>query len=171
MMLQVEAMKEDVNEEGATAEEDQLSGEVCDTLSHVCRGTSQQLLRSVDDCRGMMAWQTLYQEYNLRTVARTRQTLGKVTWQKVTDSTGEELAMDRWEEQLKKVEKDLGLTFGDTMRIGIWTNFMPDEIKDYVYVNIRPERVYKEIADKGPVLIKNKKACRDTVPIGHRECQ
>ena len=47
-----------------------LSAELCDVLCQVVSGEAMTILRSVEDCRGFVAWQKLYQKFNPKTVAR-----------------------------------------------------------------------------------------------------
>ena len=73
-----------------------------------CRGSAQSILRTVEDCRRLVAWQKLHRVYNPMTVARTIQALGEVTRPPcVTDISLAEGAISKWEEMLKKVEREL----------------------------------------------------------------
>ena len=166
IMMKVEEMAEDLNEDDLEFEHDEISGEVYNILCQTCRGTAQSIIRSVDDCRGLTAWQRLHRAYNPRTVARTIQALGEVTRPvKVTDIAYAEPAINRWEEGLKRVKKDYKQTIGNTMRIAILANFMPDAIKDYIYVNVLPDTEYKDIIDKVRALIRNKAITSGPVPM------
>ena len=103
------------------------------------------------------------------TVARTIQALGEVTRPPcVTDISLAEGAISKWEEMLKKVDRDFKQTIGDHMRIAKLANFMPLVIKEYIYVNVQPDTQYKVIIDKVKTLIRNK-VTTGAVPmdIGH----
>ena len=69
MITKIEQMKEELNEDNLGLEEDEISGELYNLLCQVCRGAAQSIIRSVDDCRGLTAWQKL----SPKTVARTIQ--------------------------------------------------------------------------------------------------
>ena len=56
----------------------------------------------------------------------------------------------------KKVEKDYKQQIGNTMQIAILASFVPDDIKDYIYVNVQPDTEYATIIDKVKALIRNK---------------
>ena len=110
-----------------------ISGELYNLLCQYCRGPAQSILRSVEDCCGLTAWQKLHRVYNPMTVARTIQALGDVTRPpRVTDMSLAEAAINKWEEMLKKVDRDYKQVIGDKMRIVILANFVPDAIKDYI---------------------------------------
>ena len=82
----VEQLVVDMDENGLDPNTEAISGELYNVLCQYCRGPAQSILRSVEDCCGLTAWQKLHRVYNPMTVARTIQALGEVTRPpKVTD--------------------------------------------------------------------------------------
>ena len=157
LLVQTEELVHDLDEKGLSPTEETISGEIYNLLCQFCRGPAQSILRTVEDCCGLTAWQRLHRVHNPRTVARTIQALGEVTRPvRVTDMALAEAAISKWEEGLKKVEKDYKQQIGNTMRIAILASFVPDTIKDYIYVNVQPDTEYKTIIDKVKALIRNK---------------
>ena len=107
------------------------------------------MLRAVEECRGLAAWQKLHEVHNPKTVARTMQALGEVTWPPcVTDISLAGGAISTWEEMLKNVERDFKQIIGNHMRIAILGNFMPSVIEDYLYVNVQPDTKYRRSSTK-----------------------
>ena len=148
LLVHAELETSEISENGLNAGDEMISGEVYNLLCKYCRGSAQSVLRTVEDCRGLVAWQKLHRVYNPMTVARTIQALGEVTRPPcVTDISLAEGAISKWEEMLK-VERDFKQTIGDHMRIAILANFMPSVIKEYIYVNVQPDTQYKVIIDK-----------------------
>ena len=169
LLVHAELETSEISENGLNAGDEMISGEVYNLLCQYCRGSAQSILRTVEDCRGLVAWQKLHRVYNPMTVARTIQALGEVTLPPcVTDISLAEGAISKWEEMLKKVDRDFKQTIGDHMRIAILANFMPLVIKEYIYVNVQPDTQYKVIIDKVKTLIRNK-VTTGAVPmdIGH----
>ena len=94
----------------------------------------------------------------------------------VGDISLAEGAISKWEEMLKKVERDFKQTTGNHMRIAILANCMPSVIKDYIHVNVQPDTEYRAIIDKVKALIRNK-VTTGAVPMdigqdhaGERDC-
>ena len=138
LLVHAELETSEISENGLNAGDEMISGEVYNLLCQYCRGSAQSILRTVEDCRGLVAWQKLHRVYNPMTVARTIQALGEVTRPPcVTDISLAEGAISKLEKMLKKVERDLKQTIGDHMRIAILANFMPSVIKEYIHVNVR----------------------------------
>ena len=54
-----------------------LWAELHDVLRQVVPGEAMTILRSVEDCRGFVAWQNLYQKFNPKTVARAIRSLAE----------------------------------------------------------------------------------------------
>ena len=157
LLVQTEEFGHDLNETGLSPAEETISGEIYNLLCQFCRRLAQSILRTVEDCCGLTAWQRLHRVHNPRTVARTIQALGEVTRPvRVTDMALAEAAISKWEEGLKKVEKDYKQQIGNTMRIAILASFVPDTIKDFIYVDVQPDAEYKTIIDKVKALIRNK---------------
>ena len=103
----VEELVDDIDESGLDPNTEAISGELYNLLCQYCRGPAQSILRSVEDCCGLTAWQKLRRVYNPMTVARTIQALGEVTRApRITDMSLAEAAISKWEEMLKKVERD-----------------------------------------------------------------
>ena len=63
----VDAISEDVE---FTAEMERRSAELYDVLCQYCTGEALMIIRSVDDVRGICAWQKLFRKYNPKTMAR-----------------------------------------------------------------------------------------------------
>ena len=149
LLSQAELETSEIHEIGLSSADEMISGEVYNLLCQCCRGSAQSILRAVEECRGLAAWQKLHHVYNPKTVARTIQALGEVTRPPcVTDISLAEGAISKWEEMLKKVERDLKQTIGNHMRIAILANFMPSVIKDYIYVNVQPDTEYRRSSTK-----------------------
>ena len=80
MLVHAELETSEISENGLNAGDEMNSGEVYNLLCQYCRGSAQSILRTVEDCRGLVVWQKLlHRVYNPMTVARTIQALGEVT--------------------------------------------------------------------------------------------
>ena len=64
---QTNDIDEDVTLEGVMPKR---SGELYDVLCQYCTGEALLIVRSVDDMKGISAWQKLYRKYNPKTMAR-----------------------------------------------------------------------------------------------------
>ena len=160
VMTDVESMNKDINEmEDLDGEQDKMSAELYDILCQACTGEALSVVRSVDDCEGIRAWQRLHNRYNPKTVARMIQMLGEVTSpQKVKELKDIEIALNKWEDKVKIMDKEFKESFKDPIKIAIMTNMMPITVQDYVYTNITKESTYREVVDKIRVLVSNKVA-------------
>ena len=70
-MQETELSPDNIDEQvDLTEEMEQRSAELYDILCQYCIGDALRLVRSVDDMRGIEAWQKLFNKYNPRTMAR-----------------------------------------------------------------------------------------------------
>ena len=88
-------MKNAFNEDDMSLEDDEMSVELYNMLAQICHDPALAVLRAVDRCRGLTAWQKLHRVYSYQTIARTIQALGEVTRPaKVTDVDLAEATID-----------------------------------------------------------------------------
>jgi hypothetical protein len=104
-----------VGVENATEEVDELayydkpaeesSAELYYVLSQLCAGEALTVVRSVNNCHGVTAWQRLHHKYEPRTMAREIQLLGMVTNPpKPKDIKHVETAIMGWEDKCKMLD-------------------------------------------------------------------
>ena len=156
-MLKAEESAEDVDEESKDPRISAMSNELYDILAQTCKGKAHTMVRTVEDCGGLRAWQKLYQAGNPRTMATSIQLLGEVTRPpQVKNIADVEASIDRWEKSLQKIRKEHEEELSKTMKIAVFTNFMPTSIQEYIYVNVNKSTKYEEIMEKVKVLVRNK---------------
>ena len=56
--------------------------------------------------------------------------------EKAMDKWEENIKKLAWEENIKKLAKEHKEELSPFMKVAIFTNFMPDTVKDYIYANI-----------------------------------
>lgn len=147
-------------------EDDRISGELFALLGGLCKGSAQAILRKVEDCQGIQAWQLMHQSSNPKTMARTLRILAEVTRPSAVKELAEvEAAMDKWEDSVKKLVKGHKENMSPTMKLAIFTSFMPDVVKDYIYTNIDESTSYETISQKVRTLVKNKVGMNGSMPM------
>ena len=156
-MIKAEEDKDDFNEENLDPRIEGMSGELYDILAQVCRGSAQATVRAVEGCQGLRAWQRLYRTCNPRTLSRTIQLLGEVTRPpQIKELTDVETGIDNWERNLQKIKKEHAEELSKTLKMAVFTSFMPTVVRDYIYVNVTKDTEYEDLAEKVRVLVRNK---------------
>ena len=103
LMIEAEKKTEDVDETtGFNMVQEQVSGELYDILCQVCTSEALSVIKAVEDCEGISAWQKLFRKYNPKTMARGIRLLCEVTSPpKVKELKDIEVDLNKWEEKLK----------------------------------------------------------------------
>lgn len=134
-----------------------LSAELYDVLCQNVTGDAMTVLRSVEDCKGFVAWQRLYHKYNPRTVARAIRLLAEVASPgKVKELADIDNAMRAWEQKTALLTKEFNEKVSDNMKIAILTSMLPPSIQDYVYTTLDHEIPYEDFATKIRAVVGNK---------------
>lgn len=139
-----------------------VSAELYDVLCQACSSEGLQVLRTVEDMKGLTAWSKLYRKFNPRTLARAIRLVGEVTNpSKVKDIKDAESSLDKWEEMVKLLEKDFGEMFSETVRLGIVAQMMPLSVQEFIYTCLDDKLNYNEVIHKVRAVVSNKVAMRD----------
>ena len=159
-MITWEKSKDEVNEEAELSKElEQRSSELYDILCQFCTGEALLVVKSVDDMEGIKAWQRLFRKYNPRTMARGVRMLSDVIGPpKMKDLSDFEVMVTKWEEQVKSLMAQFEEQLSEKMKIAIFTNMMPANLQDYIYVHTEKDCKYQDLREKVGVLVSNKVA-------------
>ena len=157
-MVVWEAATDDVDEETELPEAmEKRSAELYDVLCQYCTGEALMIVRSVDDMRGIRAWQKLFKKYNPKTMARGLRVLVEaVNPPKAKGLHDVESAVARWEEKSKILATQFGEKLSDRMKMGIFTSIMPIVIQDYIYTHVEKDTEYEELKEKVRSMVSNK---------------
>ena len=159
-MHETEFSPDDIDERvDLTDEMEQRSAELYDILCQYCIGDALRFVRSVDDMRGIEAWQKLFKKYNPRTMARglrlLMQTVNPLRANELSEVDG---VVSKWEESTNMLSAQFGETLSDKMQMAIFTNMMPSVIQDYIYTHVDKKTSYEEMKDKVKAMVSNKLA-------------
>ena len=137
-MTEWETSEDDVDEEAELKDAmERRSAELYDVLCRYCSGEALMIVKSVDDMRGIRAWQKLYRKYNPKTMARgIRVLVEAVNPPKAKGLHDIELAVATWEEKSKILSAQFDEKLTDRMKMGIFTSIMPITVQDYIYTHI-----------------------------------
>ena len=138
----------------------------CRTVPLVVAGFNGRRILScvctVDDMRGLTAWQRLYKKYNPKTMARAIRLVAAVTHPPMLKELKHvEAALDKCEEHGKVLKKDFGEVFSETVRVGIVTVMMPELLQELVYSSLGIAFEYDISISKIRALASNKVAMAD----------
>ena len=160
VLKKYEGHTDDVDEELVLNEEEQKrSAEVYDVMCQVCSGEALMVVKSVDDMRGVRAWQVLYRKYNPRTMARgARMMYDAVRPPKIKELSEFETAVAKWEEKVKRLTTQFDEKLTERMKIAIFTGMLPLSLQDYVFVHMEKDCGYEEVRDKVGRIVSNKVA-------------
>ena len=136
-MTEWEKGPDDLDEETELSKDvERLSAELYDILCQFCSGEALMVVRSVDDMEGIKAWQRLYRKYNPKTMARGVRMLTEVIGPpKVKELGSFETSVTKWEEKVKRLTAQFDEKLSDQMKIAIFTNMLPGNIQDYIYIH------------------------------------
>ena len=136
-----------------------LSAELYDVLCQVVSGEAMTILRSVEDCRGFVAWQKLYQKFNPKTVARAIRLLAEAcSPAKVRELVDVDPAICVWEQKVALLSKEFNEQVSNNMKVAIVTSMLPPSIQDYVYTSVDCEIPYEAFISKIRAVVGNKVA-------------
>ena len=136
-----------------------LSAELYDVLCQVVSGEAMTILRSVEDCRGFVAWQKLYQKFNPKTVARAIRLLAEAcSPAKVRELVDVDPAICVWEQKVALLSKEFNEQVSNNMKVAIVTSTLPPSIQDYVYTSVDCEIPYEAFISKIRAVVGNKVA-------------
>ena len=110
-----------------------LWAELHDVLRQVVSGEAMTILRSVEDCRGFVAWQKLYQKFNPKTVARAIRSLAEAcSPAKVKELVDVDPAICVWEQKVALLSKEFQKQVSNNMKVAIVTSMLLPSIQDNV---------------------------------------
>ena len=157
-MNEAEKMPTEIEENGINPEQRKASAKVFAVLAGVCTGEPLEIIKSVPQGHGMRAWQKIVAKFSPKTTARTIKLLAAATRPpKVTKVSEVSRAIDKWEEQVRRIESiGAECILTNTIKIAILTDMLPVVIQDYVYTHVEPDHTYKQVVDKVRVLATNK---------------
>ncbi len=125
------------------------SEEIYDILCQAVSGQPLQVIRSVDDMEGLQAWHKLADNYSPKSMARAVRLVGQVTNPpRVMDLSKAESEMDRWEDLVTTLKRDVKENFSDTVQVGIVTTMMPTSIQEMVYQSIGKMMCYEDVVQR-----------------------
>ena len=152
-----EVQKTEIIETDFNDEQKKVSAELYDVLSDTWRGDALKIVRAVPEYEGVRAWQRLHVKYNPKTVARLIRILGLAAGpSKIVDIKDLENKLNKWEEDMRIMQKHTGEDWSDNLRIAIMTNMMPSHVQEYLFTNIGEGTTYKEATEKLRIMISNK---------------
>jgi len=157
-MVAVETLPEEFDEVTDLAKElEGSSGELYDVLCQFCTGEALSIIKATEDMQGVLAWQKLHKKYNPKTMARgVRMMAEAINPPKVKELGDLETAINRWDDKVKRLQKQFGEEVGNKMKIAIFTNMLPSSIQDYVYTNVEDDTKYETLRDKVTSMVSNK---------------
>ena len=133
------------------------SAELYDVLCQTCTGEALMVVKAVEDMEGIRAWQTLFKKYNPRTMARGVRMLSEAIGPpKVKDLNEFETAVTRWEDKVKRLSVQFSEKLSEAMKIAIFTNMMPGNLQDYIYIHAEKDCKYEDVREKVGALVSNK---------------
>ena len=136
-----------------------LSAELYDVLCQVVSGEAMTILRTVEDCRGFVAWQKLYQKFNPKTVARAIRLLAEAcSPAKVRELVDVDPAICVWEHSVALLSKEFNEQVSNNMKVAIVTSMLPPSIQDNVYTSVDCEVSYEVFISKIWAVVGNKVA-------------
>jgi hypothetical protein len=134
-----------------------LSAELYDVLCQAVSGEAMSVVRSVEDCKGFVAWYQLYRKFNPKTAARAIRLMaevcspGRIKELHEIDST-----LRSWEQKVTLLYKEFGETVTGNMKKAIVTSMMPLYIQDYIYTTVEMEVDYDSLVGKIRAVVANK---------------
>jgi len=158
--MKAEMQKTEMVEDDFNDDQKAVSAELYDILTQLCRGQGLTLIRAVPDYEGM---QRLQRKYNPKTVARLIKVLGKAAGPaKILEIKDLETRLNKWEEDMRYMEKHSGENWSENLKIAIMTNMMPSNVQEFLCTNIGEGTTYKEATEKLRIMISNKVEMQDS---------
>jgi hypothetical protein len=116
---------------------DKLSAELFDILMPCCSGDASDVIHSVEDGAGLMAWNKLYLKYNPRTAARMIVIVKEVVSPpQIPHAKDFESYIRNWIAKEKSLREEFGQTLQDGIQTAIITNMLPKRIMEAVTFQI-----------------------------------
>jgi hypothetical protein len=135
---------------------DKLTAELFDILIQYCRGEAGEVVRSVEDGNGLLAWHKLFEKYNPRTASRMIAIVQEVVSPpKIVHSKDFEHGIRLWLMKEKSLREEFGQTLQDGIQTAIITNMLPTKIRDTITMNISGSWTKATLLEKVRGMISN----------------
>jgi hypothetical protein len=116
---------------------EKLSAELYDILLQYCQNEAAEIVGTVEDGNGLMAWNKLYLKYNPRTAARMIMIVQEVVSPpRVPHAKDFETYIRNWTVKEKSLREEFGQTLQDGIQTAIITNMLPVKIQQAVTYQI-----------------------------------
>ena len=134
-----------------------LSAELYDVLCQAVSGEAMSVVRSVEDCKGFVAWYQLYRKFNPKTAARAIRLMAEVCSPvRIKELCEIDSALRSWEQKVSLLYTEFGETVTGNMKKAIVTSMMPLSIQDYIYTTVEMEVDYDILVGKIRAVVANK---------------
>ena len=142
------------------------SVELYDILNMLCEGEALIVVLGVEEMDGLAAWQKLHELYNPRTMARVMQRLMRVvTPQKLQDVKQVTTAVERWESDVKELNREHGETINEKTQMAILTMMCPPGVQDIIFQSLDENTKYIDLKAKITALANNRAMMAEQTPV------